>query len=49
MSTIVIGLLITVYAGIIIYKKVKNIKQGKYCNCGCKDCISSCSGKNMCK
>lgn len=37
---VIIGLLIILYAGFVIYKKVKNIKAGKYCSCGCSDCPS---------
>lgn len=45
--TIVIGALIAIYAGFIIYKKVKDFKNGKFCSCGCGDCPSKakCSDK----
>lgn len=34
----VIGTLIAMYAGFVIYKKVKDVKAGKFCSCGCGDC-----------
>lgn len=37
---IIIGL-IAVYAGIVIYKKVSDLRKGKFCSCGCKDCPSA--------
>lgn len=36
----IIGALIAIYAGYVIYKKVKDMKAGKFCNCGSKDCPS---------
>lgn len=42
---IILILLIASYAGYVIYKKVKDIKKGKFCNCGCEKCPS----KNKCK
>lgn len=36
----IIGALIAIYVGYIIYKKVKDIKAGKFCSCGCNDCSS---------
>lgn len=41
-ATIIIGLLIASYAGIVIIKKAKDMKNGKFCSCGCSDCTSSC-------
>ncbi|MBQ2287602.1 MAG: FeoB-associated Cys-rich membrane protein [Lachnospiraceae bacterium] len=41
----IIILLIIVYVGFVIYRKVQNIRAGKYCNCGCEDCVRSCSKK----
>ena len=35
---IVIGVLIALYAGFVIVKKVKDIKQGRFCSCGCDSC-----------
>ena len=43
-ATIVIGVIIGLYAGWVIYKKCKEWKAGKYCSCGC----SGCSGKKSC-
>jgi hypothetical protein len=42
----IIGALIIAYAGYVIYKKIKDIKAGKFCSCGCGDCPSKakCSG-----
>jgi len=36
----VIGAAIAIYVIYIIYKKVKDIKAGKFCSCGCGDCPS---------
>lgn len=41
-ATIIIGILIASYAGIVIIKKAKDMKNGKFCSCGCSDCTSSC-------
>lgn len=35
---IIIVALIMLYAGFVIYKKAKDMKKGKFCNCGCDDC-----------
>lgn len=42
-SEIMIGGLIAIYAGYVIVKKVKNMKAGKFCDCGCGDCSSKAS------
>lgn len=39
-ATIVIIALIASYAAYVIYKKVKDIKKGKFCDCGCSECPS---------
>ena len=44
-ATIVIGVLIAVYASVVIYKKAKDIKKGKFCSCGCSECASFCHEK----
>lgn len=44
LATIVIGAIIGLYAGWVIFKKYKDWKAGKYCSCGC----SGCSGKKSC-
>lgn len=46
--TIIIVALIVLYVGYVIYKKIKDIKAGKFCNCGCSDCPSSrkCNSHN---
>lgn len=36
---IILGLIL-LYSGWVIYKKVKDVKKGKYCSCGCSDCPS---------
>lgn len=45
--TIIIVLFIAIYAGFVIRKKYKDVKKGKFCNCGCSDCPSGavCHGK----
>lgn len=40
MTTIVILVLIGMYTGYVLYKKYKDIKKGKFCNCGCDSCPS---------
>lgn len=44
---IIILVLIGICVFIIIRKKVKDIKNGKFCNCGCQECPSheKCEGK----
>lgn len=39
-----IGAFIAVYAAYVVYKKVKAVKTGKYCSCGCSDCPSKIKG-----
>ena len=39
-ATIVILTLIATYASCVICKKFKDIKKGKFCNCGCGECPS---------
>jgi len=38
MPKYVIIALIIIYSIYVIYRKVKNIKKGKLCECGCDDC-----------
>ena len=38
MAELIIGGLIAVWAGYVIYKKVKDMKKGKFCSCGCESC-----------
>ncbi|WP_167958309.1 FeoB-associated Cys-rich membrane protein [Anaerosporobacter faecicola] len=38
MVSILIVAAIVAYAGFVIRKKVKDIKEGKYCSCGCSGC-----------
>jgi len=40
MAAYVIGAAIAIYVAYLIYKKIKDVKAGKFCNCGCKDCPS---------
>ena len=42
MTNIIIGVVIALYSGFIIYIKVKDIKKGKYCGCNCDQCKSRC-------
>lgn len=44
-ATILIGGGIALYAGFVICARLKDIKKGKYCSCGCKGCPSSCNKK----
>jgi hypothetical protein len=44
MPGIMIGVLIIGYTAFIIYKKAKDVKEGKSCCSGC----SGCSSKNKC-
>ncbi|MBE5961207.1 MAG: FeoB-associated Cys-rich membrane protein [Lachnospiraceae bacterium] len=44
-ATIIIGVLIALYAAVIIRKKVKDVKAGKFCSCGCDSCPSKCHTK----
>lgn len=39
-ATVVILLLIVLYSIFVIQKKKKDIKEGKFCSCGCQDCPS---------
>ena len=41
-ATIIIVALIAIYCFRVIRKKVKDIKRGKFCDCGCQDCASKC-------
>lgn len=41
MEGIIIVGLIALYASYVIYKKVKEMKNGKFCGCGCSGCPSS--------
>jgi hypothetical protein len=44
MPGIILGIIILAYTGYIIYKKTKDLKEGKSCCGGC----SSCSSKEKC-
>lgn len=43
MATVIIIGLVALYACYVIVRKIKNIKAGKFCGCGCDGC-SGCSG-----
>ena len=45
MATWIILGIIGVYFFYVIYKKVKDMKNGKFCSCGC----DSCPSKGKCK
>lgn len=38
MPTIIIAVIIAIYAGYVIRKKVMDMKQGKFCGCSCDSC-----------
>ena len=40
---ILLGVILS-YAGYVVYKKTKDLKEGKGCGCGC----SSCPSKSSC-
>ena len=40
MSNIIILAVIGLYVGYVVYKKYKDIKKGKFCNCECDSCPS---------
>ncbi len=39
---VILWILIILAVVLVIARKVKNIKQGKFCDCGCKDCSNKC-------
>ncbi len=41
----VIILLILVYAGLVIRRKIRRMKAGQFCDCGCGECPTA----NKCK
>lgn len=45
--TIILAAVVAVYALFVIRKKVKDIKNGKYCGCSgsCADCNGGCGGQ----
>ena len=47
MAPYIIGGLVLVYVAFVIVKRVKAIKKGQYCSCGCESCPSSCKTKNI--
>ena len=42
-ATIIILAVILVYCFLVIRKKVKDAKKGKFCDCGCQDCAVTCN------
>lgn len=48
MGSIIIIAFIVIYSGFVILKKIKDIKAGKFCSCGCENCPSksSCHSPN---
>lgn len=38
----IIGGIIIIYVAFVIVKRVKAIKAGHFCNCGCDSCPSKC-------
>ena len=45
MTSILFGLAIGCYIVWVIRRKIKDMKNGNYCGCGCQDCAKSCSSK----
>ena len=43
LASIIIGVLFFCYVAWVIRRKMKDIKEGRYCGCGCNDCQKSCS------
>ncbi len=43
--TIIVSVLIFGYAAFVIRKKVKNVREGKFCSCGCGGCARNCKAK----
>ena len=45
--TILLAAAVAVYAGFVIRKKVKDIKNGKFCSCSgtCRECGRGCGGQ----
>lgn len=41
-STAVIGGAVFLYAAHVIKKRIKDIKNGRYCQCSCEGCSGSC-------
>lgn len=44
LATVLIGAVISFYAGSVVYKKCKQWRAGQYCSCGC----SGCTGQSVC-
>ncbi|MGN0605603.1 MAG: FeoB-associated Cys-rich membrane protein [Oscillospiraceae bacterium] len=42
MAGIIIIGIIAAYCIFVISKKIRDIKKGKYCSCGCQNCHSNC-------
>ncbi|BCN32244.1 FeoB-associated Cys-rich membrane protein [Anaeromicropila herbilytica] len=41
MQTIIIIGVILMYSGYVIFKKIKDVRNGKFCSCGCDGCSAS--------
>ncbi|MCR1840730.1 FeoB-associated Cys-rich membrane protein [Murimonas intestini] len=41
-STVVVGGAIFLYAAFVIRKRIKDIKNGRFCQCSCEGCSGSC-------
>ncbi|PHV69300.1 FeoB-associated Cys-rich membrane protein [Sporanaerobium hydrogeniformans] len=44
-SVIILGVIL-LYVLFVIYKKVKGMKEGKFCSCGCESCPAQKKCKN---
>lgn len=42
MWTLIIIAVLAAYCAVIIRKKVKDVKAGKFCSCGCESCSAKC-------
>lgn len=44
-ATIIIGGVIGIYALSVIVQKVRRVRKGQYCDCGCGQCGAGCKAK----
>ena len=40
--TIITGVVVAGYAAFILYRRIKDMKNGKICGCGCDNCQKRC-------
>lgn len=41
-ATIFIGLILLIYVGFVVKRKVTDVKNGKFCSCNCEGCSGKC-------